>query len=345
VPCLLDRSAAGSKTDPIEMTVIDRAALRPVRSIWHAVGSTGWETDTDNCSYFWLSALSHSHSAMATTAPLIPGSPTPALTDLRSRQVGGVGGLQGGPQMGGSAEPFVAVPRRPSDERDRRRTSPSAPATPQRAAARPPDSPSQRKLSVGVFGRRSVGPAEGRGSHRLVCLDAARGLTVLVMMFVDETGHRLQGYVNHSAWDGVTLADFVMPFFLFIVGTSVALSFRKFSAPGALVRKVSVRTLKLLAIGLATQGADLWHGGGFNLMHMRLSGILQRIAVAYLLVALMALYLPRLTSRGFQTAARANFGVPPVGPCLSLLLQQSPPPPPRLPSLPPLPPSPPPPAL
>jgi predicted acyltransferase len=32
--------------------------------------------------------------------------------------------------------------------------------------------------------------------------------------------------MNHSPWDGVTVADFVMPFFLFIVGVALALAYK-----------------------------------------------------------------------------------------------------------------------
>jgi hypothetical protein len=165
----------------------------------------------------------------------------------------------------------------------------------------------RRKLSQGVFGRRSVGPAEGRGSHRLASLDAARGLTVCMMMFVDETGHKLMGYVNHSPWDNLGLADFVMPFFLFLVGFSMAISFRKYSASNSLLWKVVGRTVKLIIIGLATQGGDLWTGDGFDLANIRISGILQRIAFAYFVVAMMVLYLPRLTQKGFRRPANADF--------------------------------------
>jgi predicted acyltransferase len=42
------------------------------------------------------------------------------------------------------------------------------------------------------------------------------GLTVCLMIFVDNLGDWFQP-INHSSWNYVTLADFVMPFFLFMV--------------------------------------------------------------------------------------------------------------------------------
>ena len=132
--------------------------------------------------------------------------------------------------------------------------------------------------------------------ERLVSLDAVRGLTVVVMIFVDYIGDWMES-VNHSPWNDMTLADFVMPFFLFMVGMSMSMSFRKYKA--GLLQKVITRTAKLFLIGIATQaGAKFPAIGflGFNLMTVRVPGILQRIAWAYFVVSLMAMYLPKLTA-------------------------------------------------
>lgn len=60
---------------------------------------------------------------------------------------------------------------------------------------------------------------------------------------VDDTGDALAGHVNHSPWDYVTLADFVMPFFLFMVGVSMSLSFRKYNKKGLLAKVTVVHCL------------------------------------------------------------------------------------------------------
>jgi heparan-alpha-glucosaminide N-acetyltransferase len=52
-----------------------------------------------------------------------------------------------------------------------------------------------------------------------------------LMIFVDDAGGVLPA-INHSPWDGLNLADFVMPFFLFIVGVSLALTYKVFLALG-----------------------------------------------------------------------------------------------------------------
>lgn len=46
-----------------------------------------------------------------------------------------------------------------------------------------------------------------------------------LMIIVDNAG-RLIPSINHSPWNGLTLADFVMPFFLFMVGVSLGLVYK-----------------------------------------------------------------------------------------------------------------------
>jgi predicted acyltransferase len=84
---------------------------------------------------------------------------------------------------------------------------------------------------------------------RLVSLDAFRGITIWFMMLVNHSGGSW-AVLNHAFWDGVTIADFVMPFFLFIVGASIALSMSKAvelktETKWSLVKKVAWRTIKV----------------------------------------------------------------------------------------------------
>ena len=54
--------------------------------------------------------------------------------------------------------------------------------------------------------------------ERLQCLDAARGLNVMLMIFVDNCcDFPSTKWIDHSPWNVVHLADFVMPLFLFMV--------------------------------------------------------------------------------------------------------------------------------
>lgn len=50
-------------------------------------------------------------------------------------------------------------------------------------------------------------------------------ILVQLMILVDDVGRAFPS-LNHSPWFGVTLADFVMPFFIFGVGVSIALVFK-----------------------------------------------------------------------------------------------------------------------
>lgn len=69
---------------------------------------------------------------------------------------------------------------------------------------------------------KTTGEGLAPKKQRLQCLDAVRGLNVMLMVFVDnfnDKGFGNHGWpkIDHSPWDGVHLADFVMPLFLFMV--------------------------------------------------------------------------------------------------------------------------------
>ena len=81
-----------------------------------------------------------------------------------------------------------------------------------------------------------ISPKQRSPVGRLGSLDAVRGMTVCLMIFVDNVGDWLPS-VDHSPWDDITLADFVMPFFLFMVGCSMSLSFSKYN--GSIARACS----------------------------------------------------------------------------------------------------------
>ncbi|KDO44446.1 hypothetical protein CISIN_1g0107911mg, partial [Citrus sinensis] len=89
-------------------------------------------------------------------------------------------------------------------------------------------------------------------SKRVATLDAFRGLTVVLMILVDDAGGAY-ARIDHSPWNGCTLADFVMPFFLFIVGVAIALALKKVPKINGAVKKIIFRTLKLLFWGIILQ--------------------------------------------------------------------------------------------
>lgn len=141
--------------------------------------------------------------------------------------------------------------------------------------------------------RRSKGCSTS-GTGRVLSLDIFRGITVALMIFVEYAGG-IYPAINHSPWDGITLADFVMPFFLFIVGVSLALAYKNMPCRLTATGKAIHRALKLLILGLFLQGG-YFHGiknltYGVDVERIRWMGILQRIAIAFLLAALCEIWL------------------------------------------------------
>ncbi|KAK9129417.1 hypothetical protein Sjap_009904 [Stephania japonica] len=95
---------------------------------------------------------------------------------------------------------------------------------------------------------RRIRPANAR----LASLDVFRGLSVLLMIFVDYSGPLLP-LVAHSPWNGVRLADFVMPYFLFIVGVSLALAYKRVTNKVQATCKALLRTAELFLLGVLLQ--------------------------------------------------------------------------------------------
>lgn len=62
---------------------------------------------------------------------------------------------------------------------------------------------------------------EPKKSKRVAAQDAFRGLTIVIIL-VDDVGGMYER-IDHLPWNGRTLADFIMPFFLFIISVAIAL--------------------------------------------------------------------------------------------------------------------------
>ncbi|KAJ8443995.1 hypothetical protein Cgig2_020841 [Carnegiea gigantea] len=134
-------------------------------------------------------------------------------------------------------------------------------------------------------------PLENR---RLVSLDVFRGLTIALMILVDDAGGAFPS-LNHSPWFGVTIADFVMPFFLFIVGVSIGLVFKKIPNKSTATKKVIMRAVTLFLLGILLQGG-FFHGRkdltyGVDMKKIRWLGVLQRISIGYLLASISEIWL------------------------------------------------------
>ncbi|KAH3745934.1 transmembrane protein [Pelomyxa schiedti] len=85
---------------------------------------------------------------------------------------------------------------------------------------------------------------------RIGSIDTFRGISLVIMIFVNAGGGGYW-YMHHSIWNGLTVADLVFPWFVFLMGTSMALSFRRRKASYLeLLKKITIRSLKLFCLGL-----------------------------------------------------------------------------------------------
>lgn len=130
--------------------------------------------------------------------------------------------------------------------------------------------------------------------NRLKSLDVMRGLTVALMILVNNGGEHNYSFLEHSKWNGLTPCDLVFPFFLFMMGMSTFLSLKKteFKPSAAIYRKIVKRTILLFLIGLGINWFDMiCNGGGLDFAHLRIWAVLQRIALCYGVVAMLAITL------------------------------------------------------
>ena len=118
-------------------------------------------------------------------------------------------------------------------------------------------------------------------------MDALRGLTVASMVLVNNPGTWRAVYppLRHAAWHGWTATDVIFPFFVFIVGVAIprALGPRlERDGRAAVTLKVVRRSIVIFALGIVLNGFP-W----FVWATLRIPGVLQRIAVCYLIAALV----------------------------------------------------------
>ncbi|HWR54570.1 MAG TPA: heparan-alpha-glucosaminide N-acetyltransferase domain-containing protein [Bryobacteraceae bacterium] len=125
---------------------------------------------------------------------------------------------------------------------------------------------------------------------RLQSLDVFRGATIAGMTLVNNPGDWGNVYPQllHANWHGWTFTDLIYPFFLWIVGVSLTLSFARRVERGDHRGRLFLHTFRraatIFAIGLLINFL-----GSFNLATVRIPGVLQRIAICYLVAAVIFL--------------------------------------------------------
>lgn len=125
---------------------------------------------------------------------------------------------------------------------------------------------------------------------RLQSLDSFRGFALTIMIFVNYNGGYYY-FFSHSLWNGLTVADLVFPWFVWIMGTSMAIAFnsllRRKTPRKTMLYKVVRRACVLFALGLALSNL-------YDLRNGRIPNVLQRFAISYLVVGLIMLYVPKM---------------------------------------------------
>jgi len=142
--------------------------------------------------------------------------------------------------------------------------------------------------------------------ERYYSLDVFRGATVALMITVNNPGNwsYIYGPLEHAPWHGVTPTDLVFPFFLFAVGNAMAFVVPRLQQAGAAIfwQKVLKRFFLIFAIGLFLNWVPFVKWSGESLVFkywvdpnnpesgIRILGVLQRIAIAYLFASIIAFF-------------------------------------------------------
>jgi predicted acyltransferase len=136
--------------------------------------------------------------------------------------------------------------------------------------------------------------------QRSEAIDVLRGMTLALMIVVNMSISEDKSYgpLLHAVWHGLTLTDLVFPTFLFVVGTAMSFTLEKYQNLGhaALLQKVFWRTALIFLCGYLLYWfpfVEFDKAGQLALLPLaktRILGVLQRIALAYGLAALLLHY-------------------------------------------------------
>jgi predicted acyltransferase len=145
--------------------------------------------------------------------------------------------------------------------------------------------------------------------ERLLSLDVFRGITIAGMLLVNNPGtwSAIFPPLEHAEWNGWTPTDLIFPFFLFIVGITTHLSLSARRARGdddsAVVRQILRRGIIIYLLGFAMAmfpfyrwgtiasipNATPWDRIVYRIEHVRILGVLPRIAIVYICAGLLTL--------------------------------------------------------
>jgi predicted acyltransferase len=141
----------------------------------------------------------------------------------------------------------------------------------------------------------------GPASQRLMSLDALRGFDMFWIVGADALGEALANFkggpitklaaeqLEHAPWEGFHFYDLIFPLFVFMIGVAITFSLGRLIATEgrtAALKRVLRRAVPLYVLGL-------FYYGGLNghIDHIRLLGVLQRLALCYLFAGILFIYL------------------------------------------------------
>jgi predicted acyltransferase len=138
-------------------------------------------------------------------------------------------------------------------------------------------------------------------AHHVESLDVFRGATIAAMILVNNPGDWSAVFppLLHAYWTGCTFADLVFPWFIFIMGVAMPFALARRQERGEptshLYRRIFQRVILLVVLGLILTIVATWPA----VFPLRFPGVLQRIALSYLIAAVIVL---RLNVSGWMTA-------------------------------------------
>lgn len=149
---------------------------------------------------------------------------------------------------------------------------------------------SSEELNAGLSTSNLQIPQGETKKRRLRSLDTFRGISIVLMIFVNYGGGDYQIF-SHAVWNGLTIADLVFPWFIWIMGVSMALSLRSLLRRSTsrlrIFRKIVKRTLILFLLGLML---NTFKSEKTNLKDIRIPGVLQRFSISYFVVSTVHMF-------------------------------------------------------
>ncbi|MDR0880680.1 MAG: DUF5009 domain-containing protein [Clostridioides sp.] len=130
---------------------------------------------------------------------------------------------------------------------------------------------------------------------RIKSIDVVRGIPIFILLICENTWHWMRGgkQLSHSAWNGLTLADFGFPLFVTCLGVTIPISINNRLKKGDSTLRVFLNILRRSVI-LIILGLILNYWKTKTLVGLRYPGVLQRMAIVYFVTSLLYLLFKKI---------------------------------------------------